>query len=92
MHMQQVQRFCLEHFQHFGRKRQRVRRVVKERIARDFNFMEKNVGIVQVHPDRRRVADEMNIVSARSQLLAKFGSHDAGAAISGITGYADAHE
>ena len=53
--------------------------------------MKKDVRVVQVHPNRRGIADEMNIVAARGQLLAKFGCDDSGAAVGGITRYADTH-
>ena len=54
--------------------------------------MKMNVRIGQIHPDRRSVADEMNVVPASSQFLAELRSHDARAAVRGVAGDADAHE
>ena len=50
-----------------------------------------NVRVVGVHADRRGVADEVNVVPARGELLAELGGDDARAAVGGIAGYADAH-
>jgi hypothetical protein len=54
--------------------------------------VEKNVRVVQVHADGRGVADEMDVVAASSQLLAELGGDDSGAAVSGVAGYANAHD
>lgn len=91
MHVQQIQRFGFEDFQHFGGERQRVRRMIKKWITRDLNLMKENVRIAEVHANRRSIADEMNVVAARGQFLAKLGGNDAGAAVRGIAGYADSH-
>ncbi len=90
--VQQIKRFGLEHFQHFGRERQRVRRMVEERIGSDFHLVKGNVRVAEIHADRRRITDEMNIVAARGKLLAQFGGDHAGTAICWIAGNADTHE
>src|SRR5439155_20241644 len=82
----------LEHFEHLRRKRQRVRRVIEQRIGRDFDFVKVNMWIGQIHANRRCITDEMNIVTACGQFLAELRRHDAGAAISRVAGDADAHE
>jgi hypothetical protein len=53
--------------------------------------MKEDVRIVQIHADGRRIADEMNVVPPGGQFLAKFSGHDARTAVSGVTGYANAH-
>jgi hypothetical protein len=53
--------------------------------------MKKDVRIVQIHADRRRIADEMNVVAAGSQFLAQFSGDHAGTAVSGVAGYANSH-
>ena len=58
---------------------------------RHFDFVEMDARVVGVHADRGGVADEMDIVAARGELHAEFGGDDARAAVSGVTGYADAH-
>jgi len=89
--MQQVQRFGFEDFKHFGGECQGVRWVVEERVGSHLDFVEENMGIVQVHADRWGVTDEMDIVTASGKLLAEFGGDDAGAAVSGVAGDAYAH-
>ena len=65
--------------------------MVEERVGSDFDFVEENMRVVQVHPDGWGVADEMNVVSAGGQFLAKLGCDDAGAAVSGVAGDANTH-
>src|SRR5579859_3565368 len=89
--VQDVERLGLEDLQHFGGEGQGVGRVVEKRVGGHFHLVEEDVRVGEVHADRRRVADEMNVVAAGGKFLAEFGGDDAGAAISGITGDADAH-
>src|SRR5262249_15210409 len=91
MHMQQVERFGFENFDHFCGESERVRRMVEKGIRRNLNFVKMNVRIGQIHSNGRRIADEMNIVAARGEFLAKFCCHDAGAAVGGVAGDADSH-
>ena len=89
--VENVERFGFEDLEHFGGERQRVRRMVEQRVGGDFDFVEMDVRIVGVHADRRGVADEVDVVPAGGELLAEFGGDDAGAAVGGIAGDADAH-
>src|ERR1700730_7370538 len=90
--MQNIEGFGLEDFEHFCGERQRVRRVIKERIGDDLDLVKEDVRVGGIHPDGRSVTDEMDVVPARSELLSQLRSHDAGAAIRGIACDADAHE
>jgi hypothetical protein len=92
VNVQQIQRFGLEDLEHFGGERQGVGWVIEKRVRGDLDFVEKNVRVVQVHADGRGVADEMNVVAAGGELLAKLGGDDAGAAVGGVAGDADLHE
>ncbi len=89
--VEEVQGFGFEDFQHFGGEGQGVRRMVEERVRCYFDFVEVDMGVVRVHADGRGVADEMDVVAAGGQFLAELGGDDAGAAVGGIAGYADAH-
>src|SRR5437868_2372571 len=91
VHMQQIQLLSFKNLEHLCSQRQCIRWMIEQRIRRYLYLMKKNVRIVQVHPDRRGITDEMHVVSASRQLLAKFGGHNAGTAVSGITGYANEH-
>src|SRR6201984_2725034 len=62
--VEQVQRFGFEYLEHFGGESQGVGRVVEERVGSDFDFVEENMRVVQVHADGWGVADEMNVVAA----------------------------
>lgn len=91
VHVEEIERFGLENFEHLGGKSERVRRVVEKRVAGDFDFVEMDVRIIGVHADRRGVADEVDVVAARGKLLAKLGGDDAGAAVCWVTSDADFH-
>jgi len=65
--------------------------VVEERVGDDFDFVEMDARVIGVHADWRGVADEMDVVAARGEFHAELGGDDAGAAVGGITGDADAH-
>ncbi len=77
VHMQQIQRLGLKDFQHLGGERQGIGWVIEQRIGRDFHFVKMRVGIVGIHADRRRVADEVDVVPARRQFRAQLRSHHA---------------
>ena len=89
--VENVERFGFEDFQHFGGERERVGRVVEERVGGDLDLVEMDVRVVGVHADRRGVGDEVDVVAAGGEFLAEFGGDDAGAAVGGIAGDADAH-
>src|SRR5947207_14964763 len=91
VHMQQVQRLGFKNFQHLGRERQSVWRMIEQGIRCDLDLVEKDVRVVQVHSDGRSVADEVDVVAAGRQLLAEFGRDNAGAAVGGVASNADAH-
>ena len=91
MHMQQIQLLGFENFQHLCSEREGVGRVVEKRVGRYLHLMKKDMRIVQIHANRRRIADEMNVVAAGSQFLAQFSGDDAGTAVRGVAGDADAH-
>src|SRR5712691_9341772 len=66
--------------------------MIEERIRDDLDFVKEDVRVAGVHADGRRITDEMNVVTARGELLAQLRSDHAGAAIRWITCNADAHE
>src|SRR6266478_522902 len=92
VNVEQVERFGFEDFQHLCGEGEGVGRMVEERVGHDFDFVEMDVRIVGVHADRRGVTDEMNVVAAGGEFHAEFGGDDARAAVSGVTGDADAHK
>ena len=92
MHVQEIERLGLKDLEHFGGERQRVGRVIEERVGSDFHFVEMDVRVVGVHADRRGVADEVDVVAAGGQFGAEFSGDHAGAAVGWVAGYPDAHK
>ncbi len=91
VHVQQVQVVQLGHLGHARRQRKVVGRIFEERILRDLDLVKVNARMRLGEPDRLRVGDEMDLVSAIGQLNAELGGHHSAAAIGGITGNADPH-
>jgi hypothetical protein len=91
MHVENVERFGLKDLEHFGGERQRVRRVVKERVGNHLYFVKMDALTVEAQADRRSIANEVDVVAARGELDAELGGDDAGAAVSGVASDADAH-
>lgn len=91
VNVQYVERLGLENFEHFRGKRERIRRMVEERVGSNFDFVKVNARIGGIHADRRGVADEVDVVAASRKFLAKLGRDNAGTAVSGVASYADAH-
>ena len=91
VNVQQIERGCFGNFGHFGRQRQRVRRMVEQRIRGDFYLMKRDAVARSAEANGHRVADEMHIVPARGQFDAEFGGHHAGTAVRGIASDSDFH-
>ncbi len=91
MDVQQIKFFRFKDLEHLGGQREGVWRMVEERVGDHLGLVEVDARVLQVHADRRGVADEMDVVIARGEFLAEFSGNDTRAAIGGIAGYADAH-
>ena len=91
MDVEEVEGFGFENFEHFCGEGEGVGGVVEERVGDDFDFVEMDAGVVRIHANWRGVADEMDVVAAGGELHAELGGNDAGAAVGGVAGYADAH-
>ena len=91
VHMQQIEVLILRHLRHPRGQRQRIGRVLKQRIWRDLDLVIVDTRQSGVEPDRIRVRDEVNFVAALRELEPKFRRDDAAAAVGGITGDADLH-
>ena len=91
MDVEKIEGFGFEDLEHFGGKSESVGRMVEEGIGDNFDLVKVDAGIVGIHADGRGVADEMDVVAASGELLAKLGGDDAGAAVGGIAGDADFH-
>ena len=92
MNVQQVEVVILRHLGHARRQRQIVGRVLEQRIARNFDLMEANVGLRRDQTYGLRIGDEMDLMPALRELQPELGGHYATAAIRRITGDADLHE
>jgi len=91
VNVKKVERFFLEDLKHLRGKGESVRRMIEERVGDDGCLVKMNVRIILVHANRRGISDEMNVVSTSGKFLAKFGCHDAGAAVCRIASDADSH-
>src|SRR4051812_18725656 len=90
--MQQVEVIVFGYLCHPRGERQVVRRIFEQRISRDFNLMEADVPLRSDEPDRLRVRNEMDLVSALREFQPELSGDDAAAAVSRITRDADLHE
>ena len=91
MRVQHVESLVLRGLEHRDRERERVRRILEERIRRNVDFVVVDVLDEVRQPERLRVADEMDLVSATRELDAELGGDDAGAAVHGRARDADRH-
>ena len=92
MDVEDVEGFGLKDFQHFGGEGESVGRVVEEGVGGDFDFVEEDVRVGEVHADGRGVADEVDVVATRGELLAELGGDNARAAVGWVACDADAHK
>ena len=91
MHVQQIEFIPLRDFRHPRGERQAVRRVMKQRILRDFDFVIVNARNSGIEPDRVRIRDEVHLVAAIGQFQTQFCGDDAAAAVRRIAGDSDPH-
>src|SRR6266853_3807441 len=91
MHMQEIKVVKLGHFSHAGGQRQVVRRVLEQRVARNFHFVIVNIRMGATQPNRLGVRNEVNFVVTLGQFHPQFGRDHAAASIGGIAGDADFH-
>ncbi len=91
VHVQQVEIVELRDLRHAGGQRQVVRRIVEQRIARNFHLVIVDVRFLAPQPDGLRVGNEVDFVSALRQFQAQFRGHDAATAVRRITGDSDLH-
>lgn len=91
MHVQQVELRLLGYFTHLGRERQRVGRMIEQRISGDLYLMEKNPLARSGQANGHRVTDEMNLVAARGELDAQLGGDHTGAAVRRVASDSDFH-
>src|SRR5262245_24922668 len=87
----QVQTLQLRNLSHLGGKGQRIRRVIEERIGRNFHFVKINAREAPFQAQGRGIDDEVNLMAALSQLLPQRCRYDAASSIGWLAGYADLH-
>ena len=91
MHVEEVESFVDHHLVHAHGEREVVRRVLKERVAADVDFVEVDARQEYGQAERQLVRDEMHFVTALGERDAEFGRDRAGPAVRRITGDADLH-
>ncbi len=68
MHMQQIEPAQLRDFRHARGERERIRRILKQRIGRNFNLVIEDTRCVGIQPDRVCIADEVHLVPTLREL------------------------
>jgi hypothetical protein len=91
MNVKQIEFVQFRNLSHTSRERKIVRRILKEWVVRNHNFVKVNVRMRLRQADRLRVGDEMHLVTALGEFDAKFRGHYSAATVGWITGDADSH-
>jgi len=91
VHVQQIEFVELRNLGHARGQRQIVRRIFKQRIARDLDLMIMNVRFGAGQTNGLRIGDEMNLMAAPGEFKSQFGGHNSAAAVGGITGDTNLH-
>ena len=91
VHVQQLDAVGPHRVGHLRGERQRVRRVLEQRVGRDGHLVEGDAGRHAPEPVRQRVADEVHLVAAAGHREAELGGDRPGAAHRRIAGHADLH-
>ena len=81
MHMQQVEFTRIGDFQHFRGQRERIWRVIEERIRSDLHFVKLDIRVAILQTNRLCVADEMDVVPAGGEFHSELGGDDARASV-----------
>ena len=91
MAMQDIELMIAHNFVHAHRKREVVRRVLKEGIAPDIHLVEPHPRQEAGQPERLLIGDEMHFVTTGGEGDAQFRGDSARSAVGGITSNADFH-
>src|SRR4029077_6854221 len=91
VNVKQVEVVELGDLSHARGQSQIVGRIVKQRIARDFDFVVVNVRLYTPQADGLSVRNKMNVMSALSQFQAELCRDHAAATVGGITSDPNLH-
>jgi hypothetical protein len=92
MDMEQVKRRLFGDLGHLSRERQRIRRMIEERVSGDLYFMKKNPLACPAQADGHGVTDEMDLVPACREFDAELGCNHTGTAVGWVAGDPDFHD
>src|SRR6202035_4623578 len=79
--VQHVEAVVARHLDHLGGERQRIGRVLEERVTRHDHLVEVELRGDEGEPRGEGVADDVDLVAALGQGHGELGRHDAGAAV-----------
>lgn len=91
MHMEQIEVFRLAHLHHLHREGERIRRVVKKRVAGNLHLVKLDALVRIGQPNGGRIADEVNFVPARRQFHPQFSGNYTRAAVSRVASDTNLH-
>ncbi len=91
VNMQDLQLLDLRHLSHLGGKRQRVREILEQRVLDNVHLVETDAGRQTSQTQRRRIADERDLVPVLDQVLAQLGCHHAASPVRWIARNANPH-
>jgi hypothetical protein len=90
--VEQVEFIDLRDFGHARGEGKVVRRILEERVSRNLDLMEMDIGMGLCQADRLGIRDEVNLVITIGEFDAKFGSDHTAAAVGRVTGDSNPHE
>ena len=91
MHVEHIELVMLGYFGHAGRQRRRVRRVLEQRIGRNFHFVVIHTRRIGVQANGIGVRNEVHVMASVGEFQAKLCGDDAASAVRRVTGNANPH-
>ena len=89
VHVQDLEAVVLHDFDHLGRKREVVGRLLEDRIGRDRDLVEEDVRLEPPQPEREPAGDEVHLEPAAREREAQLGRDHAAPAEVGVAGDPD---
>jgi len=89
--MQEIEPLAFSNLRHARGESEGIRRIVEQRVVRDFDFVIVDTRRVGIETDGIGVADEVDLMAAMRQFETELRGDDPATTLGGIAGNADAH-